>query len=480
MLSSLFEIFFIMCDITIMTETYSEADYRNDAPPRAFGSETEYTTDLPSKPLNTMMAYDSVKNLPFFLGPGRNSLQSIVLKNGGEAYRDCGDMLEYATPECSSPDELVLHERVGEHIVKTLVERLDETSSSPTPARLYKRTGYGDIYARDNTKLLTQMSTGHHESYSSLILQRYPFDFFTGEGSSFYPREFYALSSYLATRPIWAGAGMVDTQSYSISQKKNAIAFSEYGDPTTEGEKSPLIIHNDRVELRSGDGNMSDWAIKMKYALSSLVLRLIEHDEFPDHLLLKDTTDIANAVAGYPNVRFRTATGELTTAVEHQSRIIDAAYETLAPAGHIHTYEEKAIEQFDIFKKDYSSINFSENDVRAIADRVDWATKLHYMFQQGILHRKINGWNLKAVAADLSYERIDKPSYALRVQKKLGRTTLWSSEEIMQAVITPPKTRAARRVRLISALQQDNQYVRTEWEYVKSSEDGEIDLGGPL
>lgn len=460
-----------------MSHDFNADDYRYDAPPRAFGSETEYTTNIDDDLTVGFAAQPYIAKAPFYLATGRDRHSSIVTQNGGEAYEDLHSIIEYATPESRTPEEVMLHERAGEQIMREIIKLIGKNAPEQLEPHLYKRTGYGEIYDAKGDKLLMQLSTGHHENYSSRTFASYvslPYDVGTA-----LPEKFHAISSYLATRGIWSGAGMVDTFSYSLTQKRAAINYSAYGEQTTDGEKTPVLFYPDRVELRSGDGNMSEWTIKMKYALSSLILRLIEHEKFPEELIIKYPTVAALAIATHPSIEVHMRSGEKMTALEHQSRIIDAAYEELSPANHIHPYEEKAVAEFDQFKRDFENISLEDSVVHALADRVDWATKLHYMYKKGMRHADIHGKNLYAVAADLQYERLDINSYARRLHKKLGQTVLDSSS-LHDAMLSPPPTRAARRTRLIRHLAKHGSYGFTDWDMVYNKDNKSIYLGDAL
>ncbi len=459
-----------------MRTEYTPEDYCNNAPPRTFGSETEYTHSSKDRQLTTGIAIQKgVPQLPYYLSNGRYIANSIAMKNGGELYIDMGELLEYATPECSTPDELVLQERAGEEITLVVTRALGAAASLPDDQsiQLFKRTGYSDIYDSKGQLVLHKMSTGHHENYTTSAFRRFVADSQFDNDTDY---QFNEIASYLASRPIWAGVGMIGAFSFSLSQKQSMIDYSSYSDKTVDGEKSPIRFHSERLEIRSGDGNISEWAIRMKYALTSLVLRLIEHDEFPSGLILKGPTLHSNILAENPDVLVPTVSGEMMSGIEHQSRIVDAAYEALSPRNLILPYEERAVEEFDIFKKDFAMTSIRDSDVTALADRVDWATKLHHMYTKGMSYGDIRGLNMRAVAADLQYEQINEHNYARRLHKKLGQVML-EGAAISEATITPPRTRAARRVRAITQSIREDNYRSSDWSSVYTTAGGALDLG---
>src|SRR3979411_1200697 len=55
---------------------------------------------------------------------GRSS--NVFLRNGARLYLDVGSHPEYATPECDSVPDLVVHDRAGERILEGLVRSAEQ------------------------------------------------------------------------------------------------------------------------------------------------------------------------------------------------------------------------------------------------------------------------------------------------------------------------------------------------------------------
>lgn len=460
-----------------MTHEFEPDDYKHSAPPRTFGSETEYTSPtVTSFMLKYMESTEGVLETPFVLTHGRNMESSILFKNGGELYEEVSTLIEYATPECRTPDELVLQERAGEHATAELLQTLVNATLGPNVvAQLYKRTGYGDIFTQDGERLFKRLSAGHHENYTTSAFNHDTnAHVFHGTTSP----HFEQLSSYLATRFLWAGAGMVDQHFYSLSQKRGMINFSNAQWGIEDGNKTPIHFHSDRLEVRSGDGNISEWAIRMKYALTSLVLRLIEHEKFPEKLILQNPTHHADIIAEDPTVLVPTVSGSAITPLEHQSQIIETAYKTLSAQDLVHPYEEQAVMEFSAFKRDFLNTSIPDNSVEALADRVDWATKLYTLHQQGMRYKDIKGTSMSALAADLHYENVPQRNKARKLHSKLGQQLL-SEVLVKSALMTPPHTRAARRVNLVRYFMEKDKYSHSYWDLVIDKNKKIHDLGQP-
>jgi proteasome accessory factor A len=86
---------------------------------------------------------------------GRSS--NVFLANGARLYLDVGSHPEYATPECDSLYDLVVHDKAGERILEQLLE---------SPSSASREEGIrGDIYLFKNNTDSAGNSYGCHENY---------------------------------------------------------------------------------------------------------------------------------------------------------------------------------------------------------------------------------------------------------------------------------------------------------------------------
>ena len=111
-------------------------------PRRTMGSETEYTTGLSGSLIDRV----DERYVSYY-----NDENELWMKNGARLYVDYGKLVEYATPECTSGQMVLLHERIGQLVVRNVgdiivsVDGFDpltddlQISSKQLPA--YKRTG---------------------------------------------------------------------------------------------------------------------------------------------------------------------------------------------------------------------------------------------------------------------------------------------------------------------------------------------------
>jgi hypothetical protein len=86
---------------------------------------------------------------------GRSS--NVFLQNGARLYLDVGSHPEYATPECDSLYDLVVHDKAGERILESLVGSAEQ--------RLAEESIRGTIYLFKNNTDSAGNSYGCHENY---------------------------------------------------------------------------------------------------------------------------------------------------------------------------------------------------------------------------------------------------------------------------------------------------------------------------
>src|SRR6266566_5232490 len=86
---------------------------------------------------------------PVVLG-GRSA--NVFLENGARLYLDVGCHPEYATPECDSIADLVVHDKAGERILEGLVRAAEQ--------RLGEEGTRGEVYVLKNNTDSTGQTYG--------------------------------------------------------------------------------------------------------------------------------------------------------------------------------------------------------------------------------------------------------------------------------------------------------------------------------
>ena len=123
---------------------------------RIFGLETEFGVTCTFRG-QRRLSPDEVARYLFrrVVAWGRSS--NVFLKNGGRLYLDVGSHPEYATPECDSPLQVVIHDRAGERILEGLLHDAER--------RLRDEGIYGEVYLFKNNTDSAGNSYGCHENY---------------------------------------------------------------------------------------------------------------------------------------------------------------------------------------------------------------------------------------------------------------------------------------------------------------------------
>src|SRR3569833_1566553 len=292
---------------------------------RIFGLETEYGVTCTYRG-QRRLSPDEVARYLFrrVVSWGRSS--NVFLRNGARLYLDVGSHPEYATPECDSVDELVVHDKAG--------ERIHEGQLVDAERRLREEGIAGDIYLFKNNTDSAGNSYGCHENY---LVGRH------GE----FGRLADVLIPFLVTRQVICGAGKVLQTPrgavYCVSQRAEHI-WEGVSSATTRSR--PLINTRDephadaeryrRLHVIVGDSNMSETTTLLKGTITDLVLRLIEQG-----IVLRDMTlenpirairEISHDMSGRRKVRL--ANGREMSALEIQQEFHDRAAEFVDREGY--------------------------------------------------------------------------------------------------------------------------------------------------
>src|SRR6187431_491643 len=240
---------------------------------------------------------------------GRSS--NVFLQNGARLYLDVGSHPEYATPECDSLYDLVVHDKAGERILEQLVESAEQ--------RLAEESIRGTIYLFKNNTDSAGNSYGCHENY---LTRR-------SDDMAHFAE---VLIPFFVSRQIYTGAGKVlhtaRGASYSIAQRAEHI-WEGVSSATTRSR--PIINTRDephadaerfrRLHVIVGDSNMSEWTTFMKVGITDLVLRMVEANTVMRDLTLENPIrairEISHDTTCTRNVKL--ANGRELTAIEMQT-----------------------------------------------------------------------------------------------------------------------------------------------------------------
>jgi proteasome accessory factor A len=365
--------------------------------------------------------------------PDYNRQLNKVLANGGRLYVD-GAHPEYSTPECSNPREVVAFERIGERILAQSLQEMARVRGCEQYV-LYKNNsdGKGNSY-------------GYHENY--LVSRTVPFDKIAR-----------ALTPFLVTRPIFAGAGKVGAENqtspaeYQISQRAD---FFECLVDLNTMVKRPIINtrdepHADQARFRRfhvivGDANMAELSTYLKVGTLNIVLDLLEAEADLPQLELDEPVRVFKQVSRDLDMKetLKLVGGRPTTALAIQRAYLKAAMNFYASHDLNQVTKDVLVRWEDVLGK-------LDQDPRLLVKELDWVAKRHMI--ESYMDRKSCGWDdPRMKLMDLQYHDV-RPERGLFYTLERGNLIerIVQEHEIQSAEFTPPPgTRAYFRGRCAS------------------------------
>ena len=382
---------------------------------------------------------------------GRSS--NVFLANGSRLYLDVGSHPEYATPECDSIYDLVVHDKAGERIMQDLCDDAEGSLASEEIS--------GDIFLFRNNTDFAGNSYGCHENY--LTERR--------DDLAVYSQ---ILVPFLISRQIYAGAGKVLNTPrgalFCLSQRAEHI-WEDLSSATTRSR--PIINTRDephadselfrRLHVIVGDSNMNEYATFLKVGACSLVLRMIEEPR----VVLRDMT-LDNPVRAIREIshdltcrrRIRLASGREMSALAIQSAFLERALR-FAEHHDLSNEEEIALSMWE------ECLTAIEEDPLTLDGKVDWVAK--YKLVEAYMRR--NNLRLsdpKVALIDLQYHDVSRARslyYLLEERSRVEKVV--TEEEIQAAKIKPPNTRARLRGEFIRRAKERDRDYTVDWVHLK-------------
>ena len=420
---------------------------------RIVGLENEYGVTCTSRG-QRRLSPDEVARYLFrrVVSWGRSS--NVFLVNGARLYLDVGSHPEYATPECDSVRELVIHDKAGERILEQLLVSAEQ--------RLHEEGIRGTVYLFKNNTDSAGNSYGCHENY--LTSRRDDFGHYAE-----------VLIPFLVSRQIYAGAGKVLQTArgamFSISQRAEHI-WEGVSSATTRSR--PIINTRDephadaeryrRLHVIVGDSNMSEHATFLKVGATSLLLRMLEEP----NVVLRDMT-LENPIRAIREIshditctrRVRLANGREVSALDIQSEYLQRAIRYAETRG-LSPEEKVALDAWE------RAITTIERDPLSLDRECDWVIK-HNLIEQ---YRARHGLALsdpKVALVDLQYHDINRErGLFYRMQARGLVERVCDDEEIEVATDQPPQTTRARlRGEFIRKAKERKRDYTVDWVHLK-------------
>ncbi len=383
---------------------------------------------------------------------GRSS--NVFLANGARLYLDVGSHPEYATPECDSVRQLVVHDKAGERILEQLLTSAEQ--------RLGDEGVHGYVYLFKNNTDSAGNSYGCHENYCTS--RRDDFSSYTE-----------VLIPFLVSRQIYAGAGKVLQTArgarYCVSQRAEHI-WEGVSSATTRSR--PIINTRDephadaeryrRLHVIVGDSNMSEYTNFLKVGACSLMLRMLEEPQ----VVLRDMT-LENPIRAIREIshdmtctqRVRLANGREVSALDIQSEYLNRA---LRFAEHHDLTDE---EQLALDMWEYT-LSHLEDDPLKLDRELDWVIK--YKLIEAYRERHdLTLSDARVALVDLQYHDVNRErGLFYRMQRKGMVDRIVTDEEISHAVEHPPQTTRARlRGEFIKRAKERKRDYTVDWVHLK-------------
>ncbi|MFM8999968.1 MAG: depupylase/deamidase Dop [Actinomycetota bacterium] len=355
-------------------------------------------------------------------------LANVMLPNGARYYVDHAHP-EYSTPECTTPRELVVHDRAGERILERSLLAYEASLGPGARVAVYKNNsdGKGNSY-------------GTHENY--LVDRTLPFADLVRD-----------LTPFLVTRQVFTGAGKVGSEAdldpalrprFQLTQRADFFE-AEVGLETTL--KRPIVNTRDephadadryrRLHVIIGDANLCGVSTFLKVGTSALVLRMIEDGFLPD-LSLEDPVGALRAISADPTctVRVRSSDGRSRSAVEIQWEYLERAVKYVEQEGAAAGDEE-------VLERWAQVLGALEEDPMTLARELDWVAK--YRLLEGYRLRDRLDWlDPKLRLIDLQYHDVRRDrGLHHRLVAAGAIDTFVDERDVERAIVDPPEgTRA--------------------------------------
>ncbi len=420
---------------------------------RIFGIENEYGVTCTLRG-QRRLSPDEVARYLFrrVVSWGRSS--NVFLANGARLYLDVGSHPEYATPECDSVRQLVVHDKAGERILEQLLTSAEQ--------RLGDEGVHGDVYLFKNNTDSAGNSYGCHENYCTTRKD---------ELSSYAD----VLIPFLVSRQIYAGAGKVLQTArgarFCVSQRAEHI-WEGVSSATTRSR--PIINTRDephadaeryrRLHVIVGDSNMSEYTNFLKVGTCALMLRMLEEPQ----VVLRDMT-LENPIRAIREIshdmtctiRVRLANGREASALDIQSEYLTRA---LRFAEH---HDLSAEEQLTLEMWEHCLTNLA-NDPLKLDRELDWVIK-HNLIESYRERHDLSLGDARVALIDLQYHDVNRDRglfYRLQDRDLVDRMV--TDEEISIAVETPPSTTRARlRGEFIKRAKERKRDYTVDWVHLK-------------
>ncbi len=426
---------------------------------RIFGIETEFGVTCTHQGQRRLTP-DEVSRYLFrrVVAWGRSS--NVFLTNGARLYLDVGSHPEFATAECDSIREVVIHDKAGERILEGLAEEAQQ--------RLADEGIVGDIYVFKNNTDSAGNSYGCHENY---LIGR------TGE----FGHVSDMLIPFLISRQLICGAGKLTTghkrATYCVSQRADHI-WEGVSSATTRSR--PIINTRDephadaekfrRLHVIVGDSNMSETTTLLKVGSADLVLRMAESGVVMRDLALENPIrairEMSHDMTGRRQVRL--ADGRTMSALQMQTAYLTRARAFAEREGLVGgaSPDPTVSRVLTLWERTLEAVE--TGNLGLVEREIDWVIKWRMLERYAAKH----GLTLddpRLLQLDLAYHDVNRRRGLFSLLQRRGLVTRESSDlEVFRAKTVPPQTTRARlRGEFVKAAQAKRRDFSVDWVHLK-------------
>lgn len=303
--------------------------------------------------------------------------QGVFLGNGGKFYIDVGCHPEYATPECSSPWELVRYTAAGDRIMARLVSAMQRRKRSATVLAFRGNTGYGS----------QPQTWACHESY---LCRRHPTEYTE------------QILPFLVSRMVFAGSGGFDPFSpgiaFTLSPRSHFLTTvsgteTMHSRPIVNLRCEPLASGGwNRLHLICADAVGSHAATWLRAGTTALAIALIDARLQPARdMQLQDPVAALRTFAADTTMTATVPTtrGEQITAIGIQRRYLDLVRANIG-AEWLPGWTPAVIEGWD------RTLRLLGQDLESLASVYDWVIKRtvygEFCAQRGLAWDSLRHW----------------------------------------------------------------------------------------
>lgn len=420
---------------------------------RIFGLENEYGVTCTLRG-QRRLSPDEVARYLFrrVVSWGRSS--NVFLENGARLYLDVGSHPEYATPECDSILDVVIHDKAGEKILENLVASAE--------IRMREEGIKGSIFLFKNNTDSAGNSYGCHENYLTTR---------TDDFSKYAE----ILIPFLVSRQIYVGAGKVLQTArgpiFCISQRAEHI-WEGVSSATTRSR--PIINTRDephadaekyrRLHVIVGDSNMSEYSTFLKIGTTAIMLRMLEDTSF----VLRDLS-LENSIRAIREIshditcqrKVRLANGRELSALEIQEEYCQKARKYHETKG-LPAEEELALEMWEHVLEGIAK------DPLSLDRECDWVIK-HNLVEAYRRKHDLSLAHPQISLLDLQYHDVNvERGVFYKLQSRGLVERMVTDSRIDDAQVRPPSsTRAKLRGEFIARAKEKKRDFTVDWVHLK-------------